>query len=232
MVADHLSRLLQGLLPTHIQTNGRIKLQCTSAGSSLRTAEHHADLFTQLVNKDHGTIGLTDHAGQLPQRLGHQSGLQAHMRIPHLAVDLSLGHQCRHRVYNHDIHCAGTNHGLRYLQRLFSVIRLGNVEIVNIYPDPLRIYRIQSMLGVNKACNTSPLLYLRYNMKRNGRLTAGLRTIYLNYPPLGDPAQSQSDIQAERACWDRLNIHIRTGIPQLHDRTFPVRLLYLRNGST
>ncbi len=73
--------------------------------------------------------------------LGHQSCLKTHMAVSHIAVDLRLRNQCRYRVHDDDIHCAGTDHGLCNLEGLLAVVRLRDVEVVNIHTDILRIDR-------------------------------------------------------------------------------------------
>ena len=163
-VTDHFSALLQGLDPSDIQTNGRIELQSASAGGRLRVAEHHPHLLTQLVDKDHRTVGFADDRRQLPQRLRHQTRLQAHMAVSHVTVNLRLRHKRCHRVHYDDIHRAGTHHGLRDLQRLLTAIRLGYVKVVDIHPDILRIDRIQGMFRINKSRDAAPLLYFRDHM--------------------------------------------------------------------
>ena len=144
------------------------------------------------------------------------------MGITHIAVDLRLGHQGRHRVHDHDIHRAGANHCLCDLQGLLAVIRLGDIEVVNIHADILRVNGIQGMLRINKAGNASPLLYLRHHMKGNGGLTAGLRTVNLDHTSLGDTSQSQGNIQAQGTGGHCLDIHICSGISQLHHRALSV----------
>ena len=42
-----------------------------------------------------------ERAGQLAHRLRHQAGLQADVRVAHLALDLGAGHERGHRV-DHD----------------------------------------------------------------------------------------------------------------------------------
>lgn len=86
------------------------------------------------------------------------------MRISHIPVNLCLGHQCGHRVYDHDIHRPGTDHCLRNLQRLLPVIRLRDVKIVYIYANVLGIDRIQRMLRINKPGNAASLLHLCHHM--------------------------------------------------------------------
>ena len=153
------------------------------------------------------------------------------MGISHLSLDLRLGNQRRHRVHDDDIHCPGTNHGLGDLQSLLPVIRLGNVQVVDVDADLLGVDRIQGMLGIDKSGDASPLLHLGYHVERHGGLTAGFRAVDLNDTPLGNPAKPQSDVKAQGACGDSLNIHIRSGIPQLHHRTLAVRLLDLCYGA-
>src|SRR3712207_8625105 len=40
-------------------------------------AEHHADLFTDLVDEDDRALALGDRPGQLSKRLAHQAGLRS-----------------------------------------------------------------------------------------------------------------------------------------------------------
>ena len=117
------------------------------------------------------------------------------MGISHVTVNLGLRHQCRHRVDHQNVDGTGAHHGLRNLQGLFAGIRLGNVEIVNVYTDILRILGIQRMLGIDKARNTAPLLYLGHRMKRQCGLTGGLRSVDLNDTALREAAGAQRDIQ-------------------------------------
>ena len=153
------------------------------------------------------------------------------MGISHLAVNLSLGNQSGHGVHNHDVHGTGTHHGLGNLQSLLAVIRLGDIQVINIHSYVPGIYRIQGMLCVNEACNAPALLHLCHHVQGDRGLTGRLRSIYLYNPALGNSAQSQGYIQADGAGGHCLNIHICSGIPQLHDGSFSVCLLNLGQGS-
>ena len=82
------------------------------------------------------------------------------MGITHITVNLCLWNQGSNGIHDHDINRTGTHHGLCDLQSLLTVVRLGNIKIVDIYPDVLGIDRIQRMLCINKACDTACLLYL------------------------------------------------------------------------
>ena len=72
------------------------------------------------------------------------------------------------------------------------------------------------MLSVDKSGDPTALLYFRYHMESDRRLTTGLRSVYLDDSSLRNTAQSQCNIQAQGAGRNRLYIHIRTRITQLH----------------
>ena len=70
-ITDRLT-ILFDLLPTSdFQTNGGIIFQCTATGRCLRITEHDTNFLTQLVDKDHRTIGLADDRCQFTQCLRH-----------------------------------------------------------------------------------------------------------------------------------------------------------------
>ena len=123
-VSHDLTALLERLNPADIQPDCGIELKCPAAGGGFRISEHDAHLLTQLVDENHRTVRLADHGSELTQRLGHQSCLQANMRIAHVPVDLRLRHQSRNRVNDNNVNRTGTDHRFGDLQRLLSVIRL------------------------------------------------------------------------------------------------------------
>ena len=75
---------------------------------------------------------------KLAQRLGHQAGLHAHGGIAHVAFDLGARDQRGHRVDHDHIHRAGADEGFGDLERLFTGIRLGDEQVVNIHADTWR----------------------------------------------------------------------------------------------
>ena len=48
-----------------------------------------------------------DRAGEFPQGLGHQAGLQTHVAVAHLAFDFGARHQRGDRVDHDHVHRAG-----------------------------------------------------------------------------------------------------------------------------
>ncbi len=107
VVTHHLSTLLQSLYTANIKTYRRVELQGTSTCGGLRITEHNSHFFTELIDKNHNTIRLTDDGSELTESLGHQTGLKTYMTVTHISVDFSLGYQCCNRVHNNNIHSAG-----------------------------------------------------------------------------------------------------------------------------
>ena len=63
-------------------------------------------------------------------------------------------------------------------------------------------------------------------MKRNGRLTGGLRAVDFDDAPTGQTANSKSNIKSQRTSGDHLHRGTRI-IPQSHDRTLTELLIDL-----
>src|SRR6266496_4043066 len=87
MRPDGLSAVLDRLLPADIEANGRVELQRPTARGGLGRPEHDADLLADLVDEDDRAARAGDGGRQLPERLRHQSGLQARQRVAHVAVE-------------------------------------------------------------------------------------------------------------------------------------------------
>src|SRR5690606_8271999 len=81
LVADDLVAALDGADATDVEAHRGVELERVAAGRGLRAAEHHADLHADLVDEDHQRVGTLDVGGQLAQRLAHQAGLQADVRV-------------------------------------------------------------------------------------------------------------------------------------------------------
>jgi hypothetical protein len=61
---------------------------------------------------------------ELAQRLRHETSLQSHVRVAHLAFDFRFRHQRRDGVDNHDVDGAAAHERLGNFQRLLAVVRL------------------------------------------------------------------------------------------------------------
>src|SRR5690606_3574575 len=90
LVAEDLVALLDGAGAADIEAHGGVELERVAAGGGLGVTEHHADLHADLVDEDHQRVGALDVGGELSERLRHQAGVQAHVRVAHLAFDFGL----------------------------------------------------------------------------------------------------------------------------------------------
>ena len=90
-----------------IQSHRGVELECISASSGFRAAKHDANLHTDLVDKDHQTVGLLDRACEFAHRLTQQTGLQAHVGIPHLALDFGFWSECCDGINHQDVNRTG-----------------------------------------------------------------------------------------------------------------------------
>src|SRR5690606_2375019 len=87
-VADDLVAVLDLPRAADVEPHAGVELERIAAGGRFRIAVHDADLHPQLVDEDHHALRTVDRAGQLAQRLAHQTGLQADVAVAHLALDL------------------------------------------------------------------------------------------------------------------------------------------------
>src|SRR5687768_6582664 len=90
LVADDFLAALQRGDAADVEPERRVELEGVAAGRRLGVAEHHADLHADLVDEDYDAVQALDVAGELPQRLRHQAGVQADLQLAHLALDLGL----------------------------------------------------------------------------------------------------------------------------------------------
>ena len=75
-----------------------VELERPAAGRRFGAAEHDADLLADLVDEDDDRAALGDRAGELAERLAHEPGLQADVRVADFAFELLLGHEGGDRV--------------------------------------------------------------------------------------------------------------------------------------
>ena len=137
---------------------GGVELERVAAGGGLRVAEHHADLHADLVDEDHQRVGTLDVAGELAQRLGHQARLQARVLVAHLAFDLGLRRQRRHRVDHHHVHRGGAHQHVGDFQRLLAGVRLRDQQVVDLHAELVGVMRIERVFGVDEGGGAAELL--------------------------------------------------------------------------
>ncbi len=151
------------------------------------------------------------------------------MRVAHVSVDLRLGNQRSYGVNNNNVDRAGPHHGFRDLKGLFSAVRLGDIQIIDIDADILRIDRVQSMLGIDESGDAAALLHLGDHVQRQGCFTGGFRPVYLHDSSFRYTSKAQRYIKGKRTGRNRLHIHPVGRVPEPHDRTLAIRFLNLHH---
>ena len=145
-----------------------------------------------------------DRAGQLAQRLAHQTRLQAHVRIAHVAFNLSARHQGGDRVDHDHIERAGAHQRLRDLQRLLAGVGLRDEQVIQVDATALGLERVEGMLGVDVGRDAAHLLGLGDDVLCQRRLTARFRAVNLNDAARGKPPMPSAMSSAiGRSGWRR-----------------------------
>jgi hypothetical protein len=114
------------------------------------------------------TCGSGDDRGELAQRLAHQPGLQAHVAVAHVALDLGLGGQGSDRVDHDQIDGAGADQGVDDLQRLLAAVGLRHQQVVERHAEATRILGVEGVLGVNEGADAAGALGLRDGVQASG----------------------------------------------------------------
>src|SRR5215203_1413793 len=148
------------------------------------------------------------------------------MRVAHLSLDLSPGYEGCHRVYDDYVEGAASDERIRYLQGLFAVVRLGEVEILEVDADGLGVARVDGVLGVDESGEATRLLRFGDDVQGEGRLAAGLGA-----EDLDDAASGYAEGEVECQGAGRDGGDLRTVVvAHAHDRTLPELPLYLGDG--
>ncbi len=198
-VADDLVAFLDRAGAADIQPHRGVELEGIATGCGFRRTKHDADLHPDLIDKNNQGVGALDVGGELAQRLAHQAGVQADVRITHVAFDLGLGSQRRHRIDHHGVHRAGTHQHVGDFQRLLAGVGLGDQQIVHVDAQFSGVNGVQGVFGIDEGGTTTQLLGFGDDLKRQGGFAGGFGSIDFGHPPTRQATDAQGDIQAERA---------------------------------
>src|SRR5438067_1962658 len=168
--ADDVGAVLDLLDRAHVEADRRVELQRLATRSGLRASEHHTDLLAQLVDEDDRRLRLRDGSGDLPEGLAHEPGLEADVRIPHLALDLGLRHERGDGVDDYQVDRPAPHERVGDLEGLLAVVRLRDEELIRVHAADPRPAGVQRMLGVDEGRGAAPSLYAGNGVQREGRL--------------------------------------------------------------
>ena len=203
----HFVAFLDRLHAPDVHAHRRIKLERAPARGGLWIAEHHANLFANLVDENQAGARLRNNGRQLPQSLRHQPRLQTHLRLAHFTFEFRLRHQRRHRIHHHDVHAARADQRFRNFQRLLSVIRLRHQQVVHVHAQFPRVHRIERVLRVNERRLPAELLRFGDHVQRQRRFAAGLRPINFDDAPAREAAHAQRRVQRQASAGNYADRH-------------------------
>ena len=121
------------------------------------------------------------------------------MRVAHLSLDLSPRHEGCDRVYDDDVEGARADEGIRYLEGLFAVIWLGEVEVLQVDADSLGVGRVEGVLGIDESGEASCLLRLGDYVQGEGSLTARLWTEDLYDATPWEATNAEGEVEGQGA---------------------------------
>ena len=142
-------------------------------------------------------------------------GLQAHMAVAHLALDLGAGHHGGNRVHNDGINGTGAHQRLADLHGLLTGIGLADQQVVDVHTKRLGIHRVQRVLHIDEGNIAALLLGFGQNVQGQCGLTTGFGAVHLNDAAPGHAAHAQCQIQADASGRDGIHLHGGV-IAQLH----------------
>ena len=205
MIADHHVTLLHRADAPHVQPYRRVELERAPAAGRLGIAEHDPDLLAELIDENHGRARAVDGTRELAERLAHQPRLQTRQGVSHLALDLGLGDERRHRVDHDHVHGAGAHQDLRDLERLLAGIGLRDEEIVDVHAQLLRVLDVEGVLRVDVGRRAPEPLRIRHHVKRQRGLAARFRAEDLGHPAPGNAAHADGGVQVDGTRADRVH---------------------------
>ena len=152
------------------------------------------------------------------------------MAISHFAFNFGFGRHCSDRVNNENINRTGTHQGFCNFQCLFTAVRLGNQQVVNIHTQCTGIGGVQCVLHVNEGHFAALLLGFGCNMESNSRFTGAFRTIQFYDSAPWNATDTESKIQCHRAGRDGIYLH-RVCLSQTHNCTAAVSFENMGNST-
>ncbi len=227
-IADDFLALLDRADTADIEAHRRVELERVAARGGLRVAEHDADLHPDLVDEDDERAGALDVAGELAQRLAHEARLQAGELVAHLAFDLGLGHQRRHRIDDDDVHAARTHQHVGDFEPLLAGVRLRNEEVADVHAQLARIDRVKRIFRVDVGGHAARLLHLRHDLQAQRRLAGGLGPVDFDDAAAREAAHAKRDVEAERAGRNDREVVGDLRLAHFHDRALAELLFDLR----
>ena len=197
-----------------------VELQGPAAGGRFGAAEHDADLLADLVDEDHdGAWLLAIAAGELAERLAHQPGLQADVRIADFAVEFLLGHEGGDRVDDDHVDRVRLDEHLGDLHRLFAVAGLADEQRFEVDAELLGPAGVEGVFGVDERGDAAGLLGLGDDVQGERGLAARFGAEDFDDAAAGKPWPPRA-MSSDRLPVEMPSIGSMLVAAERHDRAF------------
>ena len=113
---------------------------------------------------------------------------------------------------------------------MFSIIRLGNKEVIHIHANATGIGRVHSVLSIDEGGLSPLFLGFGDNMKSQCRLPRCLRSENLDNPTTREASDSQAQVERDRPRRNGCDLDSSALLAHFHDGAFSELFLYLRKG--
>ena len=111
------------------------------------------------------------------------------------------------------------------LKCLLARIRLRDEELLDVDAKLACVLWVEGMLCVDECRNAAGLLRLGNHVQRDRRLARRLWTKHLDDASARNAANTKCDIERQDPRGDHLDVHVRLGFTEAHDRALAMRLL-------
>ena len=147
--------------------------------------------------------------------------MQTDVAVAHFAFNFRTGDQSRDTIDHDNIHRARADQRFGNFQRLFTGIRLADIEIVDINANLGCIDWIKRMFDINKATDAPLALCFGDHMETDSGFTRTFWAIDFDDTAARHTTNAQGNIHAQAAGWDRFDRELGR-LAQLHYHTIAI----------
>ena len=134
-------------------------------------------------------------AGELAERLAHQTRLEPHVRSPHVSFELRLWNERGDGVDDDEIDGAALHEDLRDVERLLAAVRLAHEKLRRADAEVSRVVDVERVLGVDERRDAARGLAFCNRVQGEGGLPARLGAVDFDDATLGIAAAAERLIE-------------------------------------
>ncbi len=113
---------------------------------------------------------------------------------------------------------------------MFAGVGLGDEQVGQVHAQVLGILHVQRVFGVHKGAGAAEFLHFSDDLQGQGGLARRFRAVDFDHTATGQTADTQSDVQAQGAGGNHLDVLNGFAFAQAHDGAFAELFFNLRQG--